>query len=384
VRGSIGILFTAILATQAPGAVADAYRTGNPGSAYPPSCISGPLRSLDLTADHVVQFFSEVVWLEVAQKIQSNDPLANLGQVQLDMYRIACSEPGRSVVLAEFRLPREWVDPRNAVLLLPWLGGNTGFDPYPFAWRPEANSWGLNQGQLQYTNTAFGDFTGGWDDPRYFSWRYVLEVPPPGGIAGRSDGPKYYNEEQAILMYTSDGEHFMTVVLPATESVITSRPELPLSGRLTGHWVEEGSADQGLLITFNSLPHAGELPALAEETPLTVFFSWFTFDAQGDPLWLTGAASFAPGTSEVVVSIEAVQEGVFLGDAPARRSTVGSARLRAIECNRLEFEYELDALGLGGDVMYLQRMAALEIADFPCRDHWALQESIDPPDSNQQ
>jgi len=377
-RHRAGILITLFLAIQAPLLDADAYRTGHPGSAYPPSCIDGTLRHLDLNGENIAMFFSERVWLEVAHKIESNDPYDNLGEVQLDMYRVGCSEPNRSVIVAEFTLPPEWVDPRKSQLLLPWLGGNTGFDPYPLVWKAEANAWGGNPGQLRFTSMAFGDFTGGWSDPRRFSWRYVLDVPPPGGIGGRDAAPQYYNGDFAVLFHRSTGEHFFTISIPATEAVLGTAARLPLNGRLSGNWVEKGALDQGFLISINSMPRSGSLPGSTEGPQLVMFLSWFTFDAQGDLLWLTGAATFLPDSSEALVPIEAVRNGTFLGGSAAQRSFVGSARLSVLNCNRIELEYQLNDLGLGSDIIQLQRLFALEIADYPCRDYEGLQSSIYP------
>jgi len=374
-------IVTLFLLFQASSVAAEAYRTGNPGSAYPPACISGPLNQLDLTGDNAAMFFSDRIWLEVTHKIESSDPEANLGEVQLDMYRLACSEPDRSVIIAEFTLPPEWVDPRKSALLLPWVGGNGPFDLWPLVWHAEANAWGNYAQQTYYTSLAIGDYTGGWDDARRFGWRFVLDIPPPGGFGGRASAPHYYNSNFSILLFRGDGEYFFGINVPATSTLFSDPAPLALGGRLSGNWVEEGSADQGLLISFSAGPPPPGGTAEPERSPLVAFLSWFTFDGDGDLLWLTGAASFAQGSSEMLVPLEAVEQGQFIGDVTAERTAVGTARLRAIHCNWIEVEYDLSPLGLGQDVMRLERLYALELADYPCRDYEGLQTSIYPPES---
>jgi hypothetical protein len=289
------------------------------------------------------------------------------------MYRVGCAETNRSVIIAEFTLPPQWVDPRKAQVMLPWLGGNTGFDPVPFEFKAEANSGGGIPGQFHFLEKAFGDYTGGWDDPRRFSWRYVLDTHSRfGGVA------TYYNDAFTLVFYRSYGENFLAIPIPSTQDLLDPSTTMPLGGRLSGNWVEEGSADQGLLISFSTPLLPPGATTRPENSDLLVFLSWFTFDAQGEMLWLTGAARFAQGANLADIRIEQVTQGAFLDNTPAQRAIVGSARLRAFNCNKLELEYELGELGLGSGVMQLQRLLALEIADYPCRDYEGLQASIFP------
>lgn len=369
-----------VLLTWQVSASADLVFSANPGPAYPPACISVPLQDLDLSGDKVAQFYSGRIWLEVAHKVDRDDPFANLGEVQLDMYRLGCAEANRSVIIAEFRLPPDWVDPRKSQLVMPVLAGVTGFDPFPLEFKREANTWGQPATQFLLTRNEFGDYTNGWDEPRRFSWRYVLDVSPAAVYWDRDDAPKYYNGQFGLEFYRSNGEVFHTMLVPATKAVLSPARKIPLGGRLSGNWVENGSPDQGLLLSFSTTPPDGsnDTPELSD---LLVFLSWFTFDAEGKPLWLTGTAQFGKGRNSVSIPIEWVRDGSFLGSAPAQRNTVGIAQLRAVNCNLLKLEYQLDDLGLGSGVMRLERLLALEIADYPCRDYEGLQSSIYPPES---
>lgn len=362
-------------------AVASVPYTGNPSPAYPPGCVTTPIQRMDLQGENVAHFYSGRIWLNVVINLYHAGPMGNLGEVQLDMYRVGCAEPNRSVIVAEFRLPPQWSDSRSSQLMLPVVAGVTGFDPYPLEFKPEANSWGHPASQYLLIQDSFGDYTGGWDDARRFTWRFVLDVSPGANGMDRDDAPKFYNRQFGLGFYRPDGQPFHSILVPATEAVLKPATSMPLSGRLSGHWIEEGSADQGLLLSFNALLAAGEA-AENESSELLVFLSWYTFDQGGDMLWLTGAGRFAQGSSAADIEIELVDGGTFLGAAPAQRDTVGRARLRALNCGRLELEYELDDLGLGSDVMHLERPIALEIADYPCRDYEGLQSSVYPAETH--
>jgi hypothetical protein len=124
--------------------LADPYFTGNPWSPYPPGCITLPTRQIDLYGDNVVRFWSGSMWLEVVAKVQSTDVYANMGLVYINMYRVGCAEPNRSVIVAEFTLPQTWVDPRNARLVLPSAGGSAAWDPVPFDFRADYRTAGDN------------------------------------------------------------------------------------------------------------------------------------------------------------------------------------------------------------------------------------------------
>jgi hypothetical protein len=371
-------LFGLLLACCCQAGVADPYYTGTPHSAYPPGCISGPLNQLDLTGDNVAVVWDGSLWLDVAHKVQSQDEFTNRGLVDVKLFRVYCAEPNRSVILVEFRLPAEWVDPRYSQLVLPSLGGDgLGMHYVPFDLKAEPNRWGQSIEQQSLTRQAIGDYTNGWDDARRFTWRYVLDIGPAGRYWDVDLLTEYYNGSFPLVVFADDGSTDQVIEVPATRPAPGSEPALPLNGRLTGTWVEEGAADQGFLLSFsNPIPPARSATAEPERSELTVFLSWYTFDAQGGLLWLTGAGRFPQGATEVSIPIVHVTQGQFLGSQPANRAVVGSARLKARQCNELEFEYDLANLGLGAGDLRLQRLQALEIAGYPCRDYTARRDSL--------
>jgi hypothetical protein len=306
--------------------------------------------------------------LNVVYKVQSPDASKNLGLVDMNMYRVSCAEPDRSVILVEFSLPSRWVDPRNAQLILPTFTGVTGMHPVLFELEAEPNSWATGTGQQWLTKQSIGDYTGGWWDASQFTWIYVL---------GGDHLAEYYNGSFALEVFTDPGWADLVIDVPATRDLLQPNPDLPLNGRLSGTWIEEDAVDQGILLSFgNPVPPAGTQAAEPENSKMNVFLSWFTFDARGEMLWLAGDAKFPQGASEVVVPLVQMTRGQFLGSQAAERTVAGSIRLKARQCDKLEADYDLAALGLGGGEMLLQRVFALEIAGYPCRDYGARLSSL--------
>jgi hypothetical protein len=353
---------------------------------YPPGCVTLPARQVDLYGDNAVQFWSGYLSLEVVHKVQGD---TNLGRVEASMYRVGCAEPNRSVIMMEFRLPAEWVDPLKSRFVLPSFTaeGPGGFHFIPFELKAEPNAWGQSHEQQLLTKHTLGDYTGGWDNPRLFTWRYVLDMAPAG--AGWGLLTEFYNGAFLLRGYSNGniGEPFIEV--PATRSSIERNPALPLNGRLTGPWVEPGAADQGFLLSFSTpVPPAGSASGSGVASPqrseLLVFLSWYTFDPQGRQLWLAGNARFPQGATEVTVPVIQVMNGQFLGPPVETglgvdpRTTIGEVHLRARSCDALELDYDLAALELGAGTLQLQRLFALETAGYPCRDYEARLASQSP------
>lgn len=367
-------------------ALADPYFTGNPYGPYPPGCITLPPAQAGLYGEHAVKFWSGQIQLELVHKLDPTDPAKNLGWARLDLFRVACAELDRSVILVEFRLPVEWVDPKYATLVLPTfaieaIGYPDWYHYAPLDLKPEPNSWGRPLEQQDFMKRAFGDYTGGWDDPRRYTWRYVLDVGAGASYVSYSgaDLAEYYNRIDGLYLFRGDvwnDEPDLFIPVPATAQLLEPNPSLPLNGRLSGTWVEQGAADQGFLLSFSNPVPPGLQAAAPEKSELVAFLSWFTFDTQGNPLWFSGNARFPQGSDEVSMPIVEVIGGEFLEATAAMRSVVGSARLRARSCNQLEFEYDLSDRDLGSGSMQLQRLDALEVAGYSCRDYDARRDSL--------
>lgn len=382
-RRFVGSLLCVLLLGTGGTARASGYFTAPFYTPYPPGCITLPFRQVDLYGANAVRFWSGSLWLEVVHKIDSRDLSDNLGRVDAAMYRVGCAEPGRSVILVELRLPAGQLDRRKSTIVLPTFTGSTGMDLVVFDLVPEPNSWSQVPTGNGLTKRALGDYAGGWEDASGFTWRYVLDV----GWQGQSwPSPflvDYYNSAFALepVVYGNFAPPLINV--PATASRVAPNPSLPLNGRLSGIWVEPGAADQGFLLSIgNPVPPAGGEIAEPERSDLELFLSWYTFDTQGNQLWLAGNARFPQGVDEVTVPLVVADGGIFLGPVPESglgadpRKRVGELHIEARSCNELAVEYDLSLLDLDSGEFDLQRLDALETAGYPCRDYEARLASL--------
>lgn len=369
----IRLLLGALLLGCCPALMADPYYSGNSYTPYPPGCVTLLERQAALYGDNAVRFWSGSLWLDAVDKVENPNPYKNLVLVDVDLYRIGCAEPNRSVIMVEFRLPPQKGYPTYPAFVLPAFFLARPDYPIPFELKPEPNGWGHHWLQQTTTREAIGDYTDGWADPSGFVWRYVLDF----GLAdfGWHQVVEDYNHQFGLEV--RNGFPNPLILVPATREILQPNPALPLNGRLTGAWVEEGAADQGFLLSFsNPVPAAGEETGNPEDSELVVFLSWFTFGPQGENLWLAGNARFPQGSTEVSLPIVQVSSGEFMGSRAAERVEVGEIKLSARNCNALELDYDLDAIGLTSGQIRLQRLEALEIAGYPCRDYQSRQQSV--------
>lgn len=362
---------------------ADGYYTSPGHTPYPPGCITLPAHQVDLYGDNVALFWAGSMRLESVYKIQGPVASDNLAAVDVAMYRVGCAEPGRSVILVVFQLPAHSADVSGMTLVLPTFLGNTAFDPVVFELKPEPNGWGEDLGQNLLTKRAFGDYSGGWIDAGWLHWTYVLDIGPDGPWWSSPFLVEYYNSGFSMAPFVNGVWSGQYIDVPSTAAALDRSPSMPLNGRLSGTWIEPGAADQGLLLSFaNPVPPAGGTEAGPEQSDLVLFLSWYTFDDEGNQLWLAGNATFPQGASEVVVPLVRVDGGQFLGPEPesapgeSPRRQVGELRLKSIGCNALAADFELEGIGLGSGRMGLQRLEALETAGYPCRDYEARLASL--------
>ena len=346
----------------------------SPYTPYPPGCVTLPDLQSALYGDNVVKVFEGEKTLRDASKPASKPP-AGL-PVNVAVYRVACAEENRSVILVEFSIP-ERLDPAETFYVLSRV--EVAFFWGVWDWHSfmqlsaEPNGQG-SAGQLGGSLVFGGNTPGMWDGHER-RWTYVLNssLPP-----SRQDifywyiSPETYNEHLRLWVESERPGWGWTVDIPPTAEVVDVNPRIPLSGRLSGNWIFDGASDQGISLAISEVvgESVPEFDALTEQ-PLLLFLSWFTFDTKGDKLWLTGAVEFPMGASEVIVPIEDVSEGQFLGGKTAQRSVVGSVTLTGNSCNDLAFQYDLSAIGLGTGTQHLRRLYSLETAGYACRDYAA-------------
>jgi hypothetical protein len=359
----------------------DSYYSGNHWSPYPPACVTVPLRQLDLYGDNVALVYEGTINLKLATNSSDTVPGRTLAPVNLKVFRIACAEADRSVILVEFTL----LDKSNSLQAgrqfeLPDVEGSTAFDPFPFELKPEPNTHGQTLLQQAVTLRTFGDYTDGWDDVDRFSWRYILDVSPFANFWGPYVS-EYYNGSFGLGFITGPSSSSW-ISVPSTRSVLTPNHELPINGRLSGNWVEPGTRDQGFLLSVSTPVPPTVTAEIPEHEAMLVFLAWYTFDADGEMLWLTASGSAPQGSSTVDLDFVQVKHGEFMGPQRMQHSIVGKGRLQARNCNWLELDYDLESLGLGSDRVRLTRVFELEIAGYHCRDYRARIDSLYGAGSN--
>lgn len=352
-------------------ALANSNFVSNPRLPYPPACAHIPNADAAFwLADQAVKFYDQEIQvydIQVGEQI----PLG------LKAYRSLCSEPGRSPVWLQFSLSAAYAG-RQVEFQLPtaWAEIANGLSELNVGMRlaAEPNGWGTesvyDRASTYLVNTPRGH-AADFPEPGGRNWVFLLD----DGNASLDEW-WYWNYWMPASAYNAGFKLHLggrTIEVPATTVLMpTPARRLPLSGRLSGTWVVEGAADQGFQLAISdqvglSTDNAPGAPDL----PLVIFLTQYTFDTDGNMLWLTGAARFKAGATKVTIPVEKVTNGEFRGGKRAEREVVGSVTITSNSCNDLGFEYDYDILGLGQGVKHLQRIYSLETAGYDCRDYEA-------------
>ena len=283
------------------------------------------------------------------------DPFRNFANtnVRIQFLRQGCAEADRSILIMRASIPQT-NDGVFQVAFLPAMRGTIGEEGYPLRLAAEPNTY--------LDDDAFGLIFEGE------TLQFFLDTPSPYSVGYEPAdvmSPAQYNGEFELEMADPIFGAVYVADIPAYDGSL-QWDDLPLSGRLSGNWVSDGASDQGFVIAFEELADGTQL----------VFISWYTYGADGSLLWLTGATTFQVGASQTDIPLELVTTGEFLGAKTADREVIGDSQLRAIDCNRLEFDYDLQALGLGTGTLVLKRLFSLETAGHACRDQVAREATV--------
>lgn len=317
----------------------------NPTTPYPPGCISTTRDGLDTPSSGRLVYAQDVIVLTNAG---AGGGTAN---VQTTVFRRGCTEPGRSVLFIQFEL----VSPGKE-FAVPRLWAEVDGEEYPLRLTSEPNSFTHDETGRDLPLGGYEFIVDGLAEQ---ALRPNTKILSPSQYSGA-----FTLKFQDVL----DESREFSVGIPEWNTSIV--PFIfPLHGRLTGTWVAEGAADQGFVISFNEFIDGDSVRQL-------VFFSWYTFAADGSTLWLTAAATFEVGDGEVELSLERVTNGSFMGADAADREVVGSATLRAISCNEMALDFDLEALDLGTGVATLRRIFSLETSGYACRDLEARSDAL--------
>ena len=338
----------------------------NPYTPYPPGCATLPDLQTALHGDNVVKFFEQVIPVDIT------DASATTADALVTAYRVACADANRSVIWLAFNVPegvRTGAQSYSTPKVVARLSESM---TYSLSLAREPNSWDVGNHPSHYEQ-VFGfndDWFKGWGDGHDKTWIFVLDAVAPINddfVAGYAISPTQYNGSFTLKLQTRDGT--WDIQVPSTASLFASTPRVPLSGRLSGNWVVEGASDQGFVIAVSEVvPDSVPEPTELLDSSLLMFLSWYTYDTNGDKLWLTGSAQFAMGATEVTIPIEDVSNGEFMGSKKADRSVVGSVTITGNNCNDLSLQYNLTDIGLGSGTKRLERLFSLETAGYVCRD----------------
>lgn len=124
-----------------------------------------------------------------------------------------------------------------------------------------------------------------------------------------------------------------------------------MGGENSGTYVVQGQNDQGFFINIGK---AGNRTFL--------FFAWFTFDEQGNPLWLVGNDLFegADGSNDIVMDVFAYSGLPFLSfsDDRADQELYGRMRFILLDCGILRANYDFGDRGVGH--LILEQLTGIE------------------------
>ncbi len=355
----------------------------NPYLPYPPSCVRMPTNTTTAATELGAVLVHETV-------IQLPD-LNTYEQVEfvLRAYRSPCHEAGRSLVWLEYSLSADQAQKDIRVRLPDATALHDGLFSF-LVHASEPNSWGvraLTDGELLVSRPHGSNAS--FEHHDYFkqgrSWWFLMDVESPI-LLGWEFHPipvEAYNGRFNLRLYSYSNQLLQFDVPAAAELNFPQQPAFPLTGRLSGSWVIENARDQGLMLAISSLVKQPEPNYSGFVEPyidypareMVLFYSHYTFDAQGQMLWLTGSTTFSPGSHQVTLPVIEVSEGEFRGNQPAQRRTIGQVTLTANNCNDIRMDYDFSDLGLGTGSKRLQRLFSLETAGYDCRDYTARVEA---------
>ncbi|HET6564785.1 MAG TPA: hypothetical protein VFG52_05180 [Xanthomonadales bacterium] len=351
----------------------------NPLTPYPPSCATSTsgLAFRDLPTTHELVYGEEPVKFYEADLVLADS--FNDFPVNVSAYRLGCAEPNRSLVWLVFRISDQLIgiDAEHATYRLPRV---TAVDAQNRSWdmrlAPEPNTWGAGQ-ETTSSSRLIGDLRpySPMGDYRDIDWIFLLDNESPYAAPGTPGGmpASVYNDSFQLVLSPQrpDTDALATHIIevPSTASLLSRNPALPINGRLSGLWVTEGAPDQGVNLAISTLPSRPLAPFYSSQVqPQVLFFSWYTFDSDGRPMWLTGSAEFETGATEVRVPLVKVSEGKFMGGKQAQRQQAGHVTVRSNHCNDLTLNYSLQIPAATSGVRRLQRLFAMETAGYACRD----------------
>lgn len=360
------ILYVVLVLVGCATARAQSNFVGNPYLPYPASCAFVPDGDAhDWLQTHAVRFDTRTLR---TLDSQSGEWI----EVEFAAYRGFCSEPGRAPVWLEFSLRDSPRRPAPAFRLPSVSLLRQGEIYVPLHLAEEPGGWAL--GEERESDAIYLSAAAPGTDSHY--WVFLLENRSPfsewWGYYPYVTAEEYNAAFELVLHLAASGSAPVISVPASVDLFPQPAMALPLSGRLSGTWVIEGAADQGFVLSISDRVAWDRTDRAARENPpLVAFLAHYTFDAQGNPLWLTGVGEFAAGVNQVSLEMIKITSGQFRGAATGTREVIGSVTLRANSCDDVRFDYDYERLGLGSGTKRMQRLYSLEVAGYECQDYEA-------------
>jgi len=320
----------------------------NPTTPYPPGCATN-YQIADQFPGKEADINSGTVLMKEAA-----DPSV-LHDVDVRIWRRGCTEPDRSLLMFEMSVIDNNDGSIQYVPVPIFIADRFGSKhelrgvSEPNSWQASSQSQWVQEGQ---SISLFLDVMSIYDDS--FEDSLVLTA-------------EEYNGDFNLEILDARDDSGFTIDIPEYRNQHQAG-ELALNGRLSGTWVVPGIPDQGFVLAFEEL---------VQEPSPHVFLSWYTFDQDGNTLWLTGNSRFDIGDTQVEIPIVLVQNGQFMGNQAADRSPAGSVTLKAYACNNLALVFDLTNIGLGEGAYGLRRLFSLETQGYTCRDVQARLDALD-------
>ncbi|HJU24412.1 MAG TPA: hypothetical protein VJ891_18065 [Casimicrobiaceae bacterium] len=301
--------------------------------AYPPSCLSAPLTDLPSGPTYVQPTM-------LASLARDTLEFSGFEAVDFIFWRVAC-EGGKSALL--LRISRVLnADPSRVVEfpaqygILARQGAAEG--SIRLAQEPNTRDSTLLPGAIIETAiTLVVD-----NVPQASDYPGILAPPAllPGVRGSRFD----FNAAIEVTIPNSAADGIdplpspIVVSIPAYDASVYPDAGLPMpiTGYNAGNYFDAAHAGEGIVVDVGDQSIVADMPPRRYTS-----VAWFSYDTNGKPFWLFGAATLSPGDRSVEVPLSYFNDGGFAGQfgASSTQSPWGSITLSFPDCTSMHFTY---------------------------------------------
>lgn len=272
----------------------------NPNRLYPPSCLPEPLPSTPRGPG--VSGTINLFGLDLA--------VGPISQVRLTIWREPCG-PTQSAILMQFeRISGD-------LPVIPTFFSNDGTNTNQLRLGTERNTLSANSSLLTNRTTFVVEYRGGSGD---------IDHNGRIGLVGL-----YVRDPSLSDAIVAIPPFEFPAYDPSAYGAEVNAP-LQFTGHLTGSYFDPAKPGEGMLLEVAEV--GGQL---------VMIVSWYTFDDDGFPLWLVGAAPITPGSRSVEVQLASQFGGRLAGDfdpASLTELPFGTVTLQFQNCRSVQFDYQ--------------------------------------------